>query len=83
MEERTNVITQHAAIATLGVFWLVFFLVSIRSVVWEFSRPLGIFPRASVDLPVEGAHLGNLGLLQLGLLGMMLVLNGGFRVYYA
>ncbi|MEN6342847.1 MAG: DUF2178 domain-containing protein [Methanospirillum sp.] len=84
MDERTNVITQHAAVATLGVFWIVFFLVSISSVVWEFSRPLGILPpRTPGELPVEVPHFGNLGLLQLGLLGLMIVLYGGFRVYYA
>ncbi len=87
MDERTNVITQHAAVATLSVFWIVFFLVSISSVVWEFSRPLGIvFPGPPGSGPVvvmEGHHSGNLGLLQLGLLGLMIVLYGGFRIYYA
>lgn len=32
-DERTNVITQHAAVATLNVFWVVFFVVSLGSVV--------------------------------------------------
>ncbi len=89
-DERTSVITQHAAVATLSVFWVVFFLVSIGTVVWEFSRPLGIvFPPhppglgPGVVVVVEGPHFGNLGLLQLGLLGLMIVLYGGFRIYYA
>ena len=84
MDERTNVITQHAAVGTLSVFWVVFFLVSISSVVWEFSRPLGILPpRPPGFVPPEGPHFGNLGLAQLGLLGLMIILYGGFRIYYA
>ena len=49
-DDRTNLITQHACVATLSVFWVIFFLVSIGSVVWEFSRPLGISrrPRQSI-----------------------------------
>ena len=83
-DERTNVITQHAAVATLSVFWIVFFLVSIGSVVWQFSRPLGILPpRPPGMVPPEGPHFGNLGLAQLGLLGLMIILYGGFRIYYA
>ncbi len=90
-DERTSVITQHAAVATLSVFWIVFFLVSISSVVWEFSRPLGIVfpprppgPGPEVVVVVEqGPHFGNLGLLQLALLGLMIVLYAGFRIYYA
>jgi uncharacterized membrane protein len=83
-DERTNVITQHAAVGTLSVFWIVFFLVSIGSVVWEFSRPLGILPpRPQGFVPPEGPHFGNLGLAQLGLLGLMIILYGGFRIYYA
>ncbi len=83
-DERTNVITQHAAVGTLSVFWIIFFLVSIGSVVWEFSRPLGILPpRPPGFVPPEGPHFGNLGLAQLGLLGLMIILYGGFRIYYA
>ena len=83
-DERTNVITQHAAVATLSVFWVVFFVVSLGSVVWEFSRPLGILPpRPPGVVPPAGPHFGYLGLAQLGLLGLMIILYGGFRVYYA
>jgi uncharacterized membrane protein len=83
-DERTNVITQHAAVGTLSVFWVIFFLVSIGSVVWEFSRPLGILPPPPAgDVPPEDLHFGHLGLLQLGLLGLMIILYGGFRIYYA
>jgi uncharacterized membrane protein len=90
-DERSNVITQHAAVGTLFVFWIIFFLVSIGSVVWEFSRPLGIIiprppgagPGPEVVVVVEGPHFGNLGLVQLGLLGLMIVLYAGFRIYYA
>jgi uncharacterized membrane protein len=88
-DERSNVITQHAAVATLFVFWVIFFLVSISSVVWEFSRPLGIIlprppgPGPGVVVVVEGPHFGNLGLVQLALLGLMIILYAGFRIYYA
>lgn len=83
-DERTNVITQHAAVATLSVFWVVFFIVSLGSVVIEFSRPLGILPpRPPGVVPPAGPHFGNLGLVQLTLLGLMIILYGGFRVYYA
>jgi uncharacterized membrane protein len=83
-DERTNVITQHAAVATLSVFWVAFFVVSLGSVVWEFSRPLGILPpRPPGVVPPAGPHFGNLGLLQLGLLGLMILLYGSFRIYYA
>jgi len=84
-DERTNVITQHAAVATLSIFWVAFFLVSLGSVVFEFSTPLGFhFPPPPQYLPPEsGPHFGKLGLMQLGLLGLMIVLYGGFRMYYA
>ncbi len=63
-DERTNVITQHAAVATLSVFWVVFFVLSLGSVVWEFSRPLGILPpRPPGAVPPAGPHFGNLGLV--------------------
>ncbi len=83
-DERTNVITQHAAVATLSVFWVVFFAVSLGSVVWEFSRPLGLMPpRPPGFVQPAGPHFGNLGLAQLGLLGLMIILYAVFRVYYA
>lgn len=88
-DERSNVINQHAAVATLFVFWIIFFLVSISSVVWEFSRPLGIFFPAplgrgpDVIVVVEKPPFGNIGLVQLALLGLMIILYAGFRVYYA
>jgi len=83
-DERTNVITQHAAVATLSIFWVAFFLVSLGSVVIEFSTPLGFpFPPPQPLPPNSGLHFGKLGLMQLGLLGLMIVLYGGFRMYYA
>ncbi len=82
-DERTSAITQHAAVATLSIIWIIFFLVSISSVVWEFSRPLGILPPPAGNVEVEGPHFGKLGLLQLGLLGLMIMLYAGFRIYYA
>jgi hypothetical protein len=54
-------------------------------VVWEFSRPLGFLPPHPAGyVPPEAPQFGgHLGLLQLGLLGLMILLYGGFRIYYA
>jgi uncharacterized membrane protein len=82
-DERTSAITQHAAVATLSVFWIIFFLVSIGSVVWEFSRPLGLPPPPAGTIAADGPRFGHLGVLQLGLLGLMIMLYAGFRIYYA
>jgi Predicted membrane protein len=43
-DERTAMITQKAALRTLEVFWVVFFVVSLGSAVVAFSRPLGLRP---------------------------------------
>ncbi|HOT93712.1 MAG TPA: DUF2178 domain-containing protein [Methanoregulaceae archaeon] len=87
-DERTNVITQHAAVATLGIFWVIFFLVSLGQVVISFSTPLGFHappPPGMAPLPPtqDFLHVGRLGIVQLGLLGLMIILYGGFRIYYA
>lgn len=86
-DERTSVITQHAAVATLGIFWVVFFIVSLGQVVISFSTPLGFHfppPPGLAPPPTENfLHVGRLGIMQLGLLGLMIVLYGGFRIYYA
>ncbi len=86
-DERTNVITQHAAVATLSVFWVIFLLVSLGQVVFSFSTPLGFHlpppPSPFAPPPDNALHLGRFGLAQLGLLGLMIVLYGSFRIYYA
>lgn len=65
-DERTNVITQKAAVATLTVFWVVFFVTSIGSVVYGFNEPLGIHPpplphvfESKSPPPMEAASVGD------------------------
>jgi uncharacterized membrane protein len=84
-DERTNAINQHATVATFSIFWVLFFTVSLGSVVFQFRRPLGFHLPGSPPPPppTDGGPIGYLGLMQLGLLGLMIILYGGFRVYYA
>lgn len=84
-DERSALITQKAGARTLEVFWILFFAVSLGSLVMGFATPLGIppppktFPRAPPDEP----HIGYFGLLQMILLCCMAFLYIGFRIYYA
>ena len=81
-DERTSMITQKAAVSTLAVFWIVFFIISIGSVVIGFNQPLGIRPPPH-PFPREAPHFGLFGLMQLFLLALIIILYVGFRVYYA
>jgi len=81
-DERTNMITQKAAVATLTVFWVVFFVISIGSVVIGFNQPLGIRPPPP-PFPTNTPHFGIFGLMQLFLLSLIIILYVAFRVYYA
>ncbi|MCU0633094.1 MAG: DUF2178 domain-containing protein [Methanolinea sp.] len=84
-DERSALITQKAGARTLEVFWILFFAVSLGSLVMGFATPLGIppppkpFPRVPHDEP----NLGYFGLLQMVLLFGMAFLYIGFRLYYA
>jgi uncharacterized membrane protein len=85
-DERTNLITQKAALRTLEIFWVIFFVVSLGGAVIGFSRPLGIHPphppfppSSEFDLP----HIGFFGIIQMALLVLMIFLYVGFRLYYA
>lgn len=84
-DERSALITQKAGARTLEIFWILFFAISLGSLVMGFSTPLGLppppkpFPRVPHDEP----HLGYFGLLQMVLLCGMVFLYIGFRVYYA
>jgi uncharacterized membrane protein len=83
-DERTNLITQKAALHTLEVFWVVFFVVSLGSAVIGFSRPLGIHPpHPPFPLEADMAHIGFFGILQMGMLALMVFLYVGFRLYFA
>ncbi|WP_292365784.1 MULTISPECIES: DUF2178 domain-containing protein [unclassified Methanoculleus] len=96
-DERTAMITQKAALRTLEVFWVVFFMLSLGSAVAAFSRPLGLRPPPPPDpntthtlimritepdvLPFD--LFGRFAVGQLVLLCLMIFLYVGFRVYYA
>lgn len=85
-DERTNMITQKAALRTLEVFWVVFFAVNLGSAVFAFSRPLGLRPRpphpgGEPDLILPG--IGWFATMQMALLCLMIFLYVGFRMYYA
>jgi len=90
-DERTNLITQKAALRTLEGFWVIFFAVSLGSAVLGFSRPLGLRgpppPDGQVVIRViQGdpalPHIGWFGIGQMALLGLMILLYVGFRIYY-
>jgi uncharacterized membrane protein len=88
-DERAAMITQKAAVRTLEVFWVVFFVVNLGSAVTAFSRPLGLRPphpgppeTAPVDV-LEFPIFGNFALIQMVLLCLMIFLYVGFRIYYA
>jgi len=94
-DERTNMITQKAAVATLTVFWVAFFVMSIGSVVYGFNEPLGIRPPplprvfdSSPHMPIGDAagaipYFGRFGMVQLFLLALIIILYAVFRLYYA
>ena len=93
-DERTQFIAQKAAMSTLFVFWVIFFVISIGSVIIGLNRPFSIRPPsfpgshaapAGIELPVPlvGPELFNrLGFFQLGMLCLMIFLYIGFRIYY-
>ena len=93
-DERTQLIAQKAALRTLEVFWVIFFVMSLGSVVMGLNRPLhfqpprfpgsqGTSPAIEVSLPLVGPEtFGRFGFMQLGLLCLMIFLYIGFRIYY-
>jgi len=94
-DERTQFIAQKAALRTLEVFWVVFFVMSLGSVVMGLNRPLhfqpprfpgsqGSPPAIEFPLPLVGPEtFGRFGFMQLGLLCLMIFLYIGFRIYYS
>ena len=65
-DERTQLIAQKAALRTLEVFWVIFFVMSLGSVVMGLNRPLhfqpprfpgsqGTSPAIEVSLPLQAA----------------------------
>jgi uncharacterized membrane protein len=85
-DERTGLITQKAALRTFQVFWVVFFAVNLGVAVIGFGPPG--FPRPPMRPPPGDGSLpfnllGKFAVLQLVLLGLMILLYVGFRIYYA
>jgi len=94
-DERTQFIAQKAALSTLEVFWVIFFVISLGSVVMGLNRPIHFQPpqfpgsqgpppsTIEFSLPLVSRELfGKFGFMQLGLLCLMIFLYIGFRVYY-
>lgn len=94
-DERTQFIAQKAALSTLEVFWVIFFVISLGSVVMGMNRPLHFqtprFPGSQgppppdieFTLPVVSQEtFGKFGFMQLGLLCLIIFLYIGFRIYY-
>jgi uncharacterized membrane protein len=86
-DERTVLITQKAALRTLQVFWVVFFAVNLGVAVIGLGPPGYPRPPRPVTPPAEGIlpfHLlGRFAIIQMVLLGLMILLYVGFRIYYA
>jgi uncharacterized membrane protein len=80
-DERTTLISQKSALRTLEIFWVVFFLLSIGSVVIGFNRPF--FPHPRNPPPIETPNFGVFGFIQLLLLCLIIFLYVGFKIYYA
>lgn len=93
-DERTQFIAQKAALRTLEVFWVIFFVMGLGSIVMGLNRPLHFQPprfpgsegspqAIEFTLPlVSPQTFGRFGFMQLGLLCLMIFLYIGFRVYY-
>lgn len=82
-DERTIQIAQKASMRTLEIFWILFFIVSIGSVIIGFNRPFHIRPPPPVPAEESLLHIGWFGFGQLALLCLMLFLYVAFRIYYA
>lgn len=86
-DERTALITQKASMRTLEVFWVVFFLMNLGTVVAIFGDRVGL-PRWRPPPPPEPQIIdlhpfGYIALIQMALLCLMVLLYVGFRIYYA
>jgi len=85
-DERTALITQKASMRTLEIFWVVFFLMSLGTVVAVFGDRVGL-PRWQPpprEPPLLELHpFGYIALIQMALLCLMVLLYVGFRIYYA
>jgi len=93
-DERTQFIAQKAATSTLWVFWVIFFVISLGSIIIGLNRSIHFrpppFPGSQsppsdiqFSVPIVGPELFNqLGFFQLGMLCLIIFLYLGFRIYY-
>jgi uncharacterized membrane protein len=82
-DERSVRITETSALRTLQVFWVVFFALSIGAVMNLIQPPRLPPPFKQHPPPLEIFPGRFFGLVQMGLLCMMIFLYVGFRIYYA
>jgi uncharacterized membrane protein len=85
-DERTALITQKASMRTLEIFWVVFFLMNLGTVVAVFGERVGLPPlRPPPPEPqiIDLHPFGYIALIQMALLCLMVLLYVGFRIYYA
>lgn len=85
-DERTNLINQKAAVSTLLVFWVIFFVYSISGAVIGLGAPGIPMPPGwrPEDKPmISPNHLGMYAFGQILLLCLMIFLYVAFRIYYS
>jgi uncharacterized membrane protein len=82
-DEMTIMIAQKAAWRTMEVFWILFFANGIGELILAFGNVPGITPPPSPGSPPPRLPLEAWGILQLGLLCLMIFVYVGFRMYYA
>ena len=85
-DERTNLITQKAAVSTLLIFWVILFVYSIGGAVLGLGAPGIPLPKGwrPGDRPMMNEnHLGIFAFAQIVLLSLMIFLYVAFRMYYS
>jgi len=85
-DERTNLITQKAAVNTLLIFWVILFLYSIGGVVIGLGAPGIRLPkgwRPEDRSMIDSNHLGFFAFGQILVLCLMIFLYVAFRIYYS
>jgi uncharacterized membrane protein len=80
-DERTNLINEKAALRTLEVFWVIFFVFSLGAFIPEENHHR--FPPPFPHSPPGGFPIHIFALVQMLLLCTMIFLYVGFRIYYA
>jgi uncharacterized membrane protein len=82
-DEMRTMIAQKAAWRTMEVFWILFFINALSEVVLAFGYLPGLTHPPPPGSPPPQLPLESWGMLQLGLLCLMIFVYVGFRMYYA